>query len=113
MYKNDRLIKEYEAVNPEYSALSHPPVEIDDFVGDAVEKGESFTKTQAALVKDLLNYGAVYILAGEGELSFDYVSNPQHVQQLIIETCSQYEMKRIQDERILWSSLSESQNDKE
>ena len=61
----------------------------------------------------LLNYGTVYILAGEGELSFDYVSNPQHVQQLIIETCSQYEMKRIQDERILWSSLSESQNDKE
>ena len=60
MYKNDRLIKEYEAVNPEYSALSHPPVEIDDFVGDVLEKGENFTKTQAALVKDLLNYGAVY-----------------------------------------------------
>ena len=55
----------------------------------------------------LLNYGTVYILAGEGELSFDYVSDPQHVQQLIIEACSQYENKRIQDARIRWSSLSE------
>ena len=60
MYKNGCLIKEYEAVNPEYSALPHPPVEIDDFVGDALEKGENFTKPQAAMVKDLLNYGAVY-----------------------------------------------------
>ena len=66
MYKNGRLIKEYETVNPEYPALAHPPVEIDDFVGDAVEKGEHFTKIQAALVKDLLNYGAVY---GFGHMS--------------------------------------------
>ena len=41
----------------------------------------------------LLNYGTVYIYAGEGELSFDYVSNPQYVQQLIIEVCSHNENK--------------------
>ena len=42
----------------------------------------------------LLNYGTVYILAGEGELSFDYVSDPRHVQQLIMDTCNRCEAKR-------------------
>ena len=60
MYKNDRLLKVYEAVNPAFPALKHPPVRIDDFVGDAVAEGENFTKRQAALVKDILNFGAIY-----------------------------------------------------
>ena len=58
MYKNDRLLKVYEVKT--VSGHLRTPVEIDDFVGDAVEKGEHFTKRQAALVKDLLNYGAVH-----------------------------------------------------
>ncbi len=60
MYKNDILLKTYTPENPDYTALAHPPVRIDDFVGDALQKGESFTERQAGLVKDLLNYGAVY-----------------------------------------------------
>ncbi len=42
----------------------------------------------------LFNYGTVYILAGEGELTFDYVSDPKNVQKLIMDTCSRYEEKR-------------------
>ncbi len=44
--------------------------------------------------QSLLNYGTVYILAGEGELSFDYVSDPARVQQQIIDACSRIDEKR-------------------
>ncbi len=40
-----------------------------------------------------LNYGTVYILAGEGELNFNYVADPQRVQQLIMDTCARWEQK--------------------
>ncbi|MBQ6520918.1 MAG: cyclic nucleotide-binding domain-containing protein [Anaerolineaceae bacterium] len=45
----------------------------------------------------LLNYGTVYILAGEGELSFDYVGDPQSVQQQIMDNCARFEAQRIVD----------------
>lgn len=45
----------------------------------------------------LLNYGTVYILAGEGELSFDYVGDPQSVQQQIMDNCARFEAKRMVD----------------
>lgn len=45
----------------------------------------------------LLNYGTVYILAGEGELSFDYVSDPQSVQQQIMDNCARFEAKQMID----------------
>lgn len=47
----------------------------------------------------MLNYGTVYILAGEAELTFDYVSNPRQVQQQIMDVCSQYESDRFLDEQ--------------
>lgn len=47
----------------------------------------------------LLNYGTVYILAGEGELVFEYVNNPEKVQQTILDTCARYEAKlRLEEE---------------
>ena len=60
VYKNDRLIRTYEAGSREYPDLKHPPVEIDDFVGDVPEKEEGFSPLQAKLVRDLLNYAARY-----------------------------------------------------
>ena len=47
--------------------------------------------------KVLLNYGTVYILAGEGELSFDYVGDPQSVQQQIMDNCARFEAKLMMD----------------
>lgn len=49
------------------------------------------------LFQVLLNYGTVYILAGEGELSFDYVKDPQHVQQQIMDNCARYEAQQMMD----------------
>lgn len=46
----------------------------------------------------MLNYGTVYILAGEGELTFNYVSDPQRVQQLILDTCARWEQKKQMEE---------------
>ena len=45
----------------------------------------------------LLNYGTVYILAGEGELSFDYVGDPQNVQKQILDNCARFEAQRMLD----------------
>ncbi|MBQ6505575.1 MAG: cyclic nucleotide-binding domain-containing protein [Flexilinea sp.] len=47
------------------------------------------------LFQVLLNYGTVYILAGEGELSFDYVKDPQSVQQQIMDNCARYEAQQM------------------
>ena len=60
VYKNGRLIKTYEVASKSYPDLKHPPVEIDDFVGDILEKEEGFSPLQANLVRDLLNYAASY-----------------------------------------------------
>ena len=44
MYKNDRFIKEYTGKDSTYVNLKHGPILIDDFIGDAIEKGESRRK---------------------------------------------------------------------
>ena len=56
-------------------------------------KIESVRFSKEGFFQVLLNYGTVYILAGEGELSFDYVSDPQSVQQQILDNCARYEAK--------------------
>ena len=61
-------------------------------------KIQSVRYTKVGFFQNLLNYGTVYILAGEGEVSFEYVGNPKYVQEKIMETCYLYETKRFQDE---------------
>ena len=46
----------------------------------------------------LLNYGTVFILAGEGELTFDYVSDPEKVQSCIMDACARYESQSRMEE---------------
>ena len=41
MYKNDRFIKEYFPTESEYENLLRGPVRIDDYIGDALDEGES------------------------------------------------------------------------
>ncbi len=60
MYKNDILIKEYFPSDSPYKYLSHGPILVDDYVGDAIRKGEDFTPAQAEDVKFLLNQYALY-----------------------------------------------------
>ena len=63
MYKNDRFIKEYDKSGSPYQNLSHGPIIIDDFIGDAIEKQENFKPAQAAGVKYILNATARYGLS--------------------------------------------------
>lgn len=59
MYKNDRFIKEYKKEDSCYKNLLHGPILIDDFIGDAIEKGEDFKPKQAGQIKEALNYVAM------------------------------------------------------
>lgn len=55
MYKNDVLLKEYDMRSGKFGHLIRGPVRVDDYVGDALEKGEGMAKKQADAVKSLLN----------------------------------------------------------
>lgn len=63
MYKNDRFIKEYRKEDSPYSHLVHGPILIDDFIGDAIAKGENFTAKQAEEIKEALNLTARFGLS--------------------------------------------------
>lgn len=58
MYKNDRFIKEYARGDSPYKNLAHGPIEIDDYIGNAIAENEDFTKRQAEEIKEILNYVA-------------------------------------------------------
>ena len=54
MYKNDRLIKEYTHESTEWPYLKNAPIQIDDYIGDAL-KDEKMTPAQERDVKIILN----------------------------------------------------------
>ena len=61
MYKNDIFIKEYHSTDSPYKNLLHGPIVIDDFIGDEILKNEKdFSKKQAQIIKDGLNYTALH-----------------------------------------------------
>ena len=80
MYKNDRFVRAYTHADSPYHNLRRPPIEIDDFIGDQLEREERFKPRQAKLVKQLLNYSARFgfsrlppgIMAKAGELMTRY-----------------------------------------
>ncbi|MCR4648245.1 MAG: glycoside hydrolase family 2 protein, partial [Lachnospiraceae bacterium] len=55
MYKNNNFIKEYSHDKKEFSHLYNPPIKIDDYIGNALEKEEKMSPSQAKDVKDILN----------------------------------------------------------
>ena len=63
MYKNGHLIKEYvpdHGSRSRYGHLAHPPILIDDYIGDTLEIGEQMPHAQAADISKLLNETARY-----------------------------------------------------
>ena len=60
MYKNDVFIKEYTREDSSYKNLISPPMLIDDYIGDQMKEKEGFTDRQNKIVKDALNFSAVY-----------------------------------------------------
>ena len=60
MYKDDIFIKDYTRKDSSYKNMISPPMLIDDFIGDQMKEGEGFTDRQNKIVKDALNFSAVY-----------------------------------------------------
>ena len=60
MYKNNRFIKEYYPKASPYKNLSHGPIMVDDFIGDAVDAGEQGSKGYKKALKEALNIVAIY-----------------------------------------------------
>lgn len=60
MYKDDIFIKEYTKEDSSYKNMIAPPILIDDFIGDQMKEGEGFSDRQNKIVKDALNFSAVY-----------------------------------------------------
>ena len=58
MYKNGVFLRSYTHKDSPYRHIPNPPIEVDDLIGDAIEKGEDFTPLQAKFVKDMLNHNA-------------------------------------------------------
>lgn len=59
-YKNDVLIKVFHPKHSEFKALRHPPILIDDLIGEALEIGEGMSKWDANNVKKVLMASSVH-----------------------------------------------------
>jgi beta-galactosidase len=54
LYINDKFIKKYYPLKDKYPNLPHPPIVVDDFIGDLIEQNEKFSKNDARLIKKIL-----------------------------------------------------------
>lgn len=54
LYKNGNYIGTFKPESKLYRNALHPPVIIDDFIGDAISLNESFTDKDAKIIKDIL-----------------------------------------------------------
>lgn len=78
--------------------LNKKPFAKEDINIAMMQKIQSVRFKKNGLAQMILNYGTVYILAGENELSFDYVPQPQKVQQQILDACTRFEEEKTRDE---------------
>jgi len=54
VYKNDRFIKSFKPTNPAFSSMPHPPIFIDDLIGDFIKENERFAPKDADAIKNIL-----------------------------------------------------------
>lgn len=59
LYKNGAFVKEFKG-NKRFSHLPHPPMLIDDFIGELIEQNEGFGKKKSAVIKECLQAVAKY-----------------------------------------------------
>lgn len=71
LYKNDEFVKEFKAnqLTGPYKSLPHPPIEIDDFVGELLEKHEKYSHKTCESIKTILRAVQKY---GFGAIPFRY-----------------------------------------
>lgn len=63
-YINDEFVGDYYPSN-EYSSLPHPPIIIDDFIGNQVHENENYNSKEADLIKEIL----LFLMKNDGKLS--------------------------------------------
>ncbi|MBR5116757.1 MAG: glycoside hydrolase family 2 protein, partial [Lachnospiraceae bacterium] len=90
MYKNDEFIAEFYPDVEEFPALPHPPVKIDDFVDDLIEKHEDYTKAQAAQIKRILLAVAKY-----GMASLPLTAKAEAAKMMLVDHISMEEANRL------------------
>ena len=83
MYKNDVFIKEYTREDSSYKNLISPPMLIDDYIGDQMKEKEGFSDRQNKIVKDALNFSAVYGME----------NMPAKMKLTMVEAMARYKMK--------------------
>ena len=83
MYKNDVFIKEYTREDSSYKNLVSPPMLIDDYIGDQMKEKEGFSDRQNKIVKDALNFSAVYGME----------NMPAKMKLTMVEAMTRYKMK--------------------
>ena len=83
MYKNDVFIKEYTGKDSSFKNLISPPMLIDDYIGDMIKDGEGFAPRQAKIVKDALNFTALYGME----------NMPLKMKLTMVEAMTRYKMK--------------------
>ncbi len=69
VYKNDKFVKEFYPDRKEFPHLPHPPIRMDDFVGELMEKEEGYSKKNAEAIKEVLFAVAKY---GQNSLPLSY-----------------------------------------
>lgn len=60
LYKNNNFINNFYKDNKIYSHMKNPPIIIDDFIGDLLEKNEGISKNDSKVIKDILKAGVKY-----------------------------------------------------
>lgn len=60
LYKNDLFIKTFKPHKNEYPNLPHPPVIIDDFIGESLKENEKLSERDAELTKKVLRAVSKY-----------------------------------------------------
>ncbi len=58
LYRNDRFIREFRPEESPFPHLPHPPLELDDFLGDVLRENEHFAPVKAKYTTELINYAA-------------------------------------------------------
>lgn len=58
MYKNDRFIKEYKREDSPFHNLTHGPLVIDDYIGDAIAENEKLAPAQERDIRKAFNLAA-------------------------------------------------------
>ncbi len=63
LYKNDRFVSAFGPDKKTWAGLSHPPILIDDFIGNLLKTEEHMPDSEAALIRDCLGAAGKYGMA--------------------------------------------------